>query len=101
MPRIGRSDRLLRAALARDPEAPGGYDQLAMAYGHIGDLAHADLASARAAFARGDVKTARMLASRAKTRFPVGSPAWVQADDIVNIKPAKARASMIIARKPT
>jgi predicted Zn-dependent protease len=84
---------LLRSALERDPEAPGGYDQLAMAYGHTGDLAHADLASARAAFARGDAKTARQLASRAKTRFPVGSPAWVQADDIVNVKPPNARAS--------
>jgi predicted Zn-dependent protease len=83
---------LLRSALERDPEVPGGYDQLAMAYGHTGDLAHADLASARAAFARGDAKTARQLASRAKTRFPVGSPAWVQADDIVNTKP-NARAS--------
>jgi predicted Zn-dependent protease len=82
---------LLRSALERDPDVPGGYDQLAMAYGHTGDLAHADLASARAAFARGDVKTARLLASRAKTRFPVGSPAWVQADDIVNTKPATAQ----------
>jgi predicted Zn-dependent protease len=84
---------LLRSALERDPEVPGGYDQLAMAYGHVGDLAHADLASARAAFARGDAKTARLLASRAKTRFPVGSPAWVQADDIVNTKSPNAHAS--------
>jgi len=78
--------RLLRSALERDPDAPGGYDQLAMAYGRTGDLAHADLASARAAYARGDMDSAHMLASRAKTRFPVGSPAWVQADDIVNLK---------------
>ncbi len=77
---------LLRSALERDPEVPGGYDQLAMAYGRTGDLAHADLASARAAFARGDMSTAHQLAARAKTRFPVGSPAWVQADDIVNVK---------------
>jgi hypothetical protein len=33
--------------------------------------------------------TARQLASRAKTRLPVGSPAWVQADDIVNVKMTK------------
>jgi predicted Zn-dependent protease len=60
--------------------------QLAMAYGRKGDLAHADLASAQAAFARGDVKTARMLAERAKHRLAVGSPAWVRADDIVSVK---------------
>ncbi len=78
---------LLRTALAREPEVPEGYTQLAMAYGHKGDLAQADLASAQAAFSRGDVKTARELAARAKTRFPVGSPGWVKADDIVITKP--------------
>jgi predicted Zn-dependent protease len=80
---------LLRAALAREPEASDGYAQLAMAYGRKGDLANADLAAAQAAFMRGDVKTAQQLASRAKTRLPVGSPAWVRADDIVSVKPNK------------
>jgi predicted Zn-dependent protease len=74
---------LLRSALAKEPEAADAYLQLAMAYGHKGDLADADLASAQAAFARGDNKTARQLAARAKERFPVGSPGWVRADDIV------------------
>ena len=57
-----------------------------MAYGRKGDLAQADLASAQAAFTRGDIKTARELAARAKTRLPVGSPGWVKADDIVMTK---------------
>jgi len=74
---------LLRAALAKEPEAADAYLQLAMAYGRKGDLADADLASAQAAFARGDNKTARQLAARAKERFPIGSPGWVRADDIV------------------
>ena len=78
---------MLKAALAREPESPEGYTQLAMAYGRKGDLAQADLASAQAAFTRGDVKTARELATRAKTRFPVGTPGWVKADDIVGYKP--------------
>ncbi len=77
---------LLRNALAREPETPEGYTQLAMAYGRKGDLAQADLASAQAAFTRGDIKTARELAARAKTRFPVGTPGWVKADDLVNVK---------------
>ena len=77
---------LLRSALAADDELPQGYAQLAMAYGHKGDLAQADLASAKAAFLRGDPATARQLAARAKTRFPVGSPGWVRADDIVSYK---------------
>jgi predicted Zn-dependent protease len=87
---------LLRSALAKEPESGDAYEQLAMAYGRKGDLADADLASAQAAFARGDNKTARELAARAKTRFPVGSPGWVRADDIVafnkNLKQNPLRA---------
>jgi predicted Zn-dependent protease len=78
---------ILRAAVARENEAPLGYMQLAMAYGRKGDYAEADLASAQAAYLRGDNKTARDLASRAKTRFAVGTPGWVKADDIVSARP--------------
>jgi predicted Zn-dependent protease len=78
---------ILRAAVARESEAPLGYTQLAMAYGRKGDYAEADLASAQAAFLRGDNKTARELASRAKTRFAIGTPGWVKADDIVSARP--------------
>jgi predicted Zn-dependent protease len=78
--------RILRAAVAREPEAALGYMQLAMAYGRKGDYAEADLASAQAAYLRGDNKTARELATRAKTRFAVGTPGWVKADDIVASK---------------
>ena len=84
---------ILRAAVARETEAPLGYAQLAMAYGRKGDYAEADLASAQAAFLRGDNKTARELASRAKTRFAVGTPGWVKADDIVAAKPLPGQSS--------
>jgi predicted Zn-dependent protease len=80
--------KLLRTALAQEPESADGYTQLAMAYGREGDLAQADLASALAAFMRGDGATARQIAARAKARFPIGSPGWVKADDIVSSKPA-------------
>jgi predicted Zn-dependent protease len=78
---------LLQTALTREPESADAYRQLAMAYGQKGDLANADLASARSAFMRGDHKTARELATRARTRFPVGSPGWLRADDIATYKP--------------
>jgi predicted Zn-dependent protease len=84
---------ILRAAVARETEAPLGYSQLAMAYGRKGDFAQADLASAQAAYLRGDNKTARDLASRAKTRFAVGTPGWVKADDIVSAKPLPGQKS--------
>jgi predicted Zn-dependent protease len=84
---------ILRAAVAKETEAPLGYTQLAMAYGRKGDLADADLASAQAAYLRGDNKTARDLASRAKTRFAIGTPGWVKADDIVTAKPLPGQKS--------
>lgn len=80
----------LRRAVSSDPDIADGYAQLAMAYGRKGDLAQADLAAAQAAFARGDHVTARQLAARAKGRFPVGSPGWVKADDIVGYRPPKS-----------
>jgi len=78
---------LLETALRREPESPDAYAQIALAYGLKGDLARADLASAQSAFMRGDLKTARQLAARAKTLFPVGSPGWVKADDIATYRP--------------
>jgi predicted Zn-dependent protease len=85
---------LLQAASMREPESPDVYSQLAMAYGQKNDLARADLAAAQAAFMRGDIKTAREIAARAKTRFPVGSPGWVKADDIYSYKPPQSARRM-------
>jgi predicted Zn-dependent protease len=84
---------ILRAAVGRETEAPLGFSQLAMAYGRKGDYAEADLASAQAAYLRGDNKTARELASRAKTRFAIGTPGWVKADDIVSARPLPGQKS--------
>ena len=83
---------LQRSALRPDPQVPPADTHHPLGDGRKGDLANADLAAAQAAFARGDAVTARQLATRAKTRLPVGSPAWVRADDIVNVKPGNARA---------
>jgi predicted Zn-dependent protease len=84
----------LRTALAHDSDISDAYDYLAMAYGRKGDIAQADLASAQAAFTRGDWKTARQLAARAKTRFPVGAPGWVKADDIASFKPPRMNSGL-------
>ncbi|MFA6265340.1 MAG: M48 family metalloprotease [Pseudolabrys sp.] len=83
----GEAVGLLNSALAREPTIPEAYDQLAIAYGRKGDLGRADLAAAQAALNRGDLKTARQIAARAKGRLPVGSPPWVRANDITNDKP--------------
>ena len=88
--RLDEAVSILQAALTREKESPEAYSQLAMAYAQKNDLARADLASAQAAFMRGDLKTAREIAARAKTRFPVGSPGWVKADDIASYKPPQS-----------
>jgi predicted Zn-dependent protease len=80
----------LRKALATDSEIPDAYDHLAIGFGRKGDFADADLASAQAAFNRGNLPTARQLAARAKGRFAIGSPGWVKADDIASFKPQQS-----------
>jgi predicted Zn-dependent protease len=87
----GPAAAMLQTAQARDPDVPGVYRLLASAYAMQKDYAHADLASAQDAAAAGDIATARQLAARAKTSLPVGSPAWVRADDITNLKAPKAQ----------
>ena len=81
----------LRVALQSDAEIPDAYEHLAIAYSRKNDLADADLASAQAAFNRGNFPTARQLASRAKGRFAIGSPGWVKADDIASYRPPQSR----------
>jgi predicted Zn-dependent protease len=88
--RIDEAISILQSATTREPESAEAYSHLAMAYGQKNDLARADLASAQAAFIRGDLKTAREIAARAKSRFPVGSPGWVKADDIASYKPPQS-----------
>jgi predicted Zn-dependent protease len=92
--RIDEAINILQAAVIKEPESPDVYSQLAMAYGQKNDIPRADLAAAQAAFMRGDIKTAREIAARAKTRFPVGSPGWVKADDIVSYKPPQSARRM-------
>jgi predicted Zn-dependent protease len=88
--RLDEAVSILQAALTREPESSEAYSHLAMAYAQKNDLARADLASAQAAFMRGDIKTAREIAARAKTRFPVGSPGWVKADDLASYRPPQS-----------
>src|SRR4051812_42497435 len=63
---------ILRAAVARETEAPIGYTQLAMAYGRKGDYAQADLASAQAAYLRGDSRRRATLHRAPKRASPSG-----------------------------
>ncbi|WGD30786.1 M48 family metalloprotease [Ancylobacter sp. WKF20] len=89
--------RELNFGLQREPSSPIGWRYLAMAYGQRGDYPNADLASAQSALLSGEYRLARELATRAKTKFPLGSPGWLKADDILNFKPPQEA----MRRKPT
>ena len=82
---------ILKAAVTREPKRRSATPSLRWLTAGKAISREADLASAQAAFLRGDIKTARDLASRAKTRFAVGTPGWVKADDIVSSKPLPKR----------
>ncbi|MCI5073945.1 M48 family metalloprotease [Oricola sp.] len=79
----------LEVALSLDPVNPQGYRYLAMAYGRLGEVGEADLATAEQHFHSGLYKEAAVFAARAKRRFPPRSPQWLRADDIQRFKPPK------------
>jgi len=76
----------LSIALESDKENPAGYRFLAQAYGMLGEIPEADLATAEGHFYSGAYKDAKIFATRAQQRMKTGSPGWVRAQDIINFK---------------
>ena len=90
---VGTPDSLKKAVaqinngLGRDKENADGYRYLAQAYGELGDIPEAELATAEGHFYSGDYKDAKIFAMRAQQKFKRGEPGWVRAQDIINYKP--------------
>ncbi|MEM8702467.1 MAG: M48 family metalloprotease [Pseudomonadota bacterium] len=84
---LPEAERVLKRAIALDENSGVAYSQLAIAHGRQGERAEADLATARGLMVRGDFDAAKRYAARAQKSLKRGSPAWVQADDIVAYKP--------------
>lgn len=84
---LPEAERVLKKAIQRDPNSGVAYGQLAIAHGRQGERAEADLATAKGLMVRGDFEAAKRYAARAQKSLKRGSPAWVQADDIVAYKP--------------
>lgn len=74
----------LRKGLDRDPENATAYRYLAQAYGQLGEIAEAELATADGYYYSGNLEQAKILAARAQQKFKRGSPGWVRAQDIIN-----------------
>jgi predicted Zn-dependent protease len=76
----------LKNALDRDKENVDGYRYLAQAYGTLGDIGQAQLATAEGYFYGGGYKDAKIFAARAQQMLKRGTPGWVRAQDIINFK---------------
>lgn len=73
----------LRASVAREPNRPFVWRQLAIAYGRSGDEADSALALAEEAMLLNKPADARYHAGKAERLLPTGSPGWMQAQDII------------------
>jgi predicted Zn-dependent protease len=82
---------LLSVAMQDDPDAAAGFRALARAYAMLGNAAMAQLTTAEGLFAEGNIKDAKVQATRAQADLKTGSPAWLRAADIVAYNPPKIR----------
>src|SRR5690606_30347627 len=76
----------LKAGLSREPEYVSGYRFLAQAYGQLGEIGAAELATAEGNFHAGQYREAKSFAARAQQKFRQGSPEWLRAQDIINYR---------------
>jgi predicted Zn-dependent protease len=74
----------LQKALTKEKQSVVGYRQLAVAYGRLNRIAEAELASAQGFFYEGNADYAHVHAERAIRAFPMGSPNWNIANDVIN-----------------
>ncbi|MEO9337016.1 M48 family metalloprotease [Mesorhizobium sp. SB112] len=81
----------IRGGLDRDPENSIGYRYLAQAYGQLGRIPEAELATAEGHFHAGSYQDAKIFAARAQQKFKTGAPGWVRAQDIINFKQPSRR----------
>lgn len=81
----------LRAVVETDPDAVGGWRELAVAYGRDGQLGLSALASAEFSVRAGRQRDARHHAGRASRLLPEGSPGWLRAQDIETALAGKGR----------
>jgi predicted Zn-dependent protease len=78
-------------ALERDRENSAGYRYLAQAYGQLGEIPEAELATAEGYYYSGAYQDAKIFAMRAQTKMKRGAPGWVRAQDIINYKIPKKK----------
>lgn len=88
---VRRAVAELRKGLDRDPDNVAGYRILAQAYGQLGEVAKAELATAEGHYHSGNHQDAKIFAARAQSKMKRGEPGWIRAQDIINFRAPKAR----------
>ena len=81
----------LRKALLTERDNPDPYRLLAQIYGQTGQIALAQLNSAERFLREGNRSLAFTQAARARKKLRKGSPAWLRASDILQLKKLKSR----------
>ncbi len=76
----------IRRGLDRDRENVSAYRYLAQAYGQLGEVPEAELATAEGYYYGGAYQDAKVFALRAQQKLKTGSPGWVRAQDIINYR---------------
>ncbi|KKO04592.1 hypothetical protein LCGC14_0084190 [marine sediment metagenome] len=77
---------LIQSGLQSDPGNSVAYRFLAMAFGRLGDVGRAELATAEGYWHGGSFRQAKIFATRAQQKLKPGSPAWLKAQDIIQTK---------------
>lgn len=88
---LPEAESVLKKGLQRDANSSVGYSQLAIAHARQGERPEADLATAKGLMVAGDFGAAKRYAARAQKNLKRGTPAWLQADDIVSYKPPQLK----------
>lgn len=82
----------INSGLERDRENAAGYRYLAQAYGELGDIGGAELATAEGHYYAGAYQQAKIFAARAQQKLKRGAPGWLRAQDIINFRaPGKSK----------
>jgi predicted Zn-dependent protease len=78
--------KALETGISYDTRSADGYGALAQAYGAVGRIGEAELATAEMNYNSGQFKEAQKFAIRAQSKLPNGSPEWLRAQDIIKFK---------------
>lgn len=88
---LKKAVNVIKEGLSRDKENFNGYTYLAQAYGQLGEVPEAELATAEGYYYGGNYQQAKIFAMRAQQKFKRGAPGWVRAQDIINYKTPKKK----------